>query len=62
MPGDVPQEALNGLVWAMAIGIGIGIGIVPLQVLAWRFTLKVPMTEEPLKEIQATIYQQRETR
>lgn len=56
MPGDVPQEALNGLVWAMAIGV------VPLQVLAWRFTLKVPMTEEPLKEIQATIYQQRETR
>ena len=35
--------------WAM------GIGIVPLLVIAWRFTLKVSMTEEQLKEIQENI-------
>ena len=49
MPGEVEQGALTGLVWAM------GIGIVPLLVFAWRFTLKVSMTEEQLKEIQENI-------
>ena len=49
LPGEVGQGALTGLVWAMAIGI------VPLLVVAWRFTLKVSMTEEQLKEIQENI-------
>ena len=30
-------------------------GIVPLLAVAWRFTLKVSMTEEQLKEIQEKI-------
>lgn len=37
---------LTGLVWVM------GIGIVPLLVIAWRFTLKVSMTEDQLEQIQ----------
>lgn len=49
MPGEVGQGALTALVWAM------GIGIVPLLVVAWRFSLKVSMTEERLKEIQVSI-------
>ena len=49
MPGEVGQGTLTALVWVM------GIGIVPLLVVAWRFTLKVSMTEEQLKEIQENI-------
>ena len=49
MPGEIEQRALTALVWAM------GIGIVPLLVIAWRFTLKVSMSEEQLKEIQEII-------
>ncbi len=49
MPGEIGQGALTGLVWAM------GIGIVPLLVIAWRFSLKVSMTEEQLKDIQENI-------
>jgi len=52
MPGEVEQGALTALVWAM------GIGIVPLLVIAWRFALKVSMTEEQLKEIQQRINNQ----
>ncbi len=52
MPGTVEQTTLSGLVWAM------GVGIVPLLVIAWRFTLKVSMTEEQLKEIQKNINNQ----
>jgi len=49
MPGKIEQGVLTALVWVM------GIGIVPLLVIAWRFTLKVSMTEEQLKEIQENI-------
>ena len=49
MPGEVGQGALTALVWAM------GIGIVPLLIVAWRFSLKVSMTVEQLKEIQESI-------
>ena len=55
MPGEVGQGTLTGLVWAM------GIGIVPLLVIAWRFTLKVSMTEDQLKEIQENIRNQVQT-
>ena len=49
MPGEVGQGTLTGLVWVM------GVGIVPLLVIAWRFTLKVSMSEEQLQEIQENI-------
>ena len=49
MPGEIEQGVLTALVWVM------GIGIVPLMVVAWRFTLKVSMTEEKLKAIQDNI-------
>jgi len=49
MPGEIEQGTLTALVWAM------GIGIVPLLVIAWRFSLKVSMTEEQLNKIQDDI-------
>jgi GPH family glycoside/pentoside/hexuronide:cation symporter len=49
MPGSIPADALNNLVWAMAIGI------LPLMLIAWRFTFRISMSEEQLLAIQQTL-------
>ena len=49
MPGEIGQSVLDNLIWALLIGV------VPLMLIAWRFTFNVSMSKAQLLEIQATI-------
>ena len=49
MPGQVPEDTLTGLVVAVLIAV------LPLMLIAWRFTFKVSMSPQQLLEIQAAI-------
>ncbi len=49
MPGDIAQNVLDNLALALLIAV------VPLMLIAWRFTHKVFMSEDQLQQIQAAI-------
>lgn len=49
MPGEIPPDTLDGLVGALLLAV------LPLMLVAWRFTFRVSMSQERLLEIQAAI-------
>jgi GPH family glycoside/pentoside/hexuronide:cation symporter len=49
LPGTIAQSTLDGLALALVVGV------VPLLLLAWRFTYKISLTPQRLQSIQASL-------
>ena len=48
-PGEIDPVITNGLAWAVLLAV------VPLMLVAWRYTMNVSMSEQQLLDIQARI-------
>ena len=49
MPGEIDSATTDSLAWALLLAV------VPLMLVAWRYTMRVSMSEQQLLDIQARI-------